>query len=108
MSETNLTDVDIPRSDLTVLGQLNEHLGDLILAHWQGQSETKPLSEHLERASVSLHLIGLEYVCGERSGARSYMRFDLLVKPEGPGHVAETFTLECVVRQGIAKCLARS
>lgn len=80
---------------------LQGQLQDLLLIHLRGTL----LDYH--RASPSIYLHACQYVCGENSAARSFMRFDIKTSPskeeaDHPGAV--TLTLELSVKQKGIKC----
>lgn len=100
MSSTNLIDDDTIQHSIGPLERLRDQLGDLLLIHYEVCGINIP--------SVSTYLKELQYVCGEKSVAKSYMRFKVLIGPGGPVHDAdEIFTVELSVKRR-KECLVQS
>lgn len=95
MFETTQIVEDFPQDDCqSPLARLQDQLLDLLLIHHQRKfSETPP--EELP----SLYLHRWQYVYGEKSAAKSSMRFALLVGPDAEANVTETLILELSVKQ---------
>lgn len=80
------------------LERFRDHLGDLLQIHMEN------LYEGSAPEWGSLFLIGSQYVCGEKSAERSFMRFLIKISPaQEEGEAGEeTLILELSVRKALA------